>query len=491
MYRLVLYSLTILCVLGLVGGFTGLLPLSGVGLLSSLVLLLITCVATNRFCAHIFKVPVNIESEYITAFILFLIMPPVTSVTLALFGFLAAVVAMASKYVLGARGKHIFNPAALGVFIASLSGFGAAVWWVGSKYLVVFVAIMGLLFVRKVRKFSMFTSFTVVAMLSFTVRSFMSGYELDDFLFEMLVSGPLIFFGAVMLTEPLTMPPKRAMQVVYGGLVGLLFATPYHIGMLFNSPELALLVGNVFSYTVSPKQRLLLRLKEKIQMAPLVYDFVFSHEGRFRFEAGQYMEWTLGQSEPDTRGNRRFFTIASAPTETEVHLGVKIPAEASSYKKRLAGFVVGDVVFAGQVAGDFTLPKNLSQPIIAIAGGIGITPFRSMIKEIIDSKKQVQMTLFYASSDPAEFVYKDVLTEGERYGVKSVFVLSGAKQAPADWQGKTGYITREMITAEAPDYKQAIYYISGPNVMVDAYKKLLNDIGIPRMQVVTDFFPGY
>lgn len=79
------------------------------------------------------------------------------------------------------------------------------------------------------------------------------------------------------------MPPSRKMRILYGGLVGFLFTPQVHFLSIYSTPELALLVGNLFSYAVSPKLKLLLTLKEKIQLAPDEWDFVFNPDGKVKF----------------------------------------------------------------------------------------------------------------------------------------------------------------------------------------------------------------
>ncbi len=273
----------------------------------------------------------------------------------------------------------------------------------------------------------------------------------------------------------------------------LLYGTTFHIGsLLYSSPELALLLGNIFSYVVSPKQRLILYFKEKVRMSPTLFDFVFTPNQRIRFRAGQYWDWTLGHMKPDTRGNRRFFTIASSPTEPEIRLGVKIPDKSSTFKQALVALKPGDVVLGGQLAGDFTLPEDASKKIVAIAGGIGITPFRSMVKDRLDRNMQTDMVLFYASTDAQDFAYKEIFEEGKRIGIKAVYLLSGSKVIPPDWKGPTGFLTKELIEANVHDYQNRLYYLSGPNVMVTNYKKLLRStMGIPNSAIHTDYFPGY
>ncbi len=100
-------------------------------------------------------------------------------------------------------------------------------------------------------------------------------------------------------------------------LTGALFVPQLHIGALYSTPELALAVGNVFSWLVSPKQRVTLTLKRKARVAPSVVDFYFAPSQRLAFTPGQYLECTLAHPSADARGVRRYFTIASSPTERE------------------------------------------------------------------------------------------------------------------------------------------------------------------------------
>lgn len=492
MYKLVLYSLTILSLLGVALSFAGILPFSGWHMLVSLLLLLFGCAMTNKTLSTVFRVPSNIESSFITAYILFLILPPVVSVATALVTLFASILSMSAKYIFTVQGKHIFNPAAFGVVIIGITGLGAATWWVGSSVLLIPVTIIGLLMVKKIRWTWLFFSFMFFSIAGISIISVLQGLDADQVLMASILSGPLIFFGAIMLTEPATAPPTRKKQIIYGALVGILYNIPFNIGPIYNSPELSLIFGNIFSYIVSPKGRPLLQLKEKIQLAPLIYDFVFKSDRKINFTAGQYMEWTIDEKHGDSRGNRRFFTIASSPTEHDIRIGVKIPEESSSFKKALKELKQGDQILAGHLAGDFTMANSRNhRSIVGIAGGIGITPFRSMIKELLDRSQKSDTVLFYACSDPSEFVYEDIFEKAKDLGVKTVYVLSGAKSLPKNWTGKTGYITEEMIKNEVPNYLNKEYYLSGPNVMVDAYKKLLLSMKIKRINIHTDYFPGY
>ena len=323
MYRLVLYGLTVLSGISFIFSLFGLLPFTFIQLIVTMAIIFIVGFFVKVIMHAIFKPVANFESAPITSFILFFILAPVTNITDVWITVLATTLAISSKFLLAIDKKHIFNPAALGVFLLGLLGYGNAIWWVGSTSLLPFVAVLGLLVVRKLRKFHLLWSFliaSIVTIIAFNVRN---GVSPDDSFIQAFLSWPLVFFATIMVTEPLTSPHRKKLTVLYGLLVGVFFGSQFHIGPFFSSPELSLLIGNIFAFIVNPKYRLFLQLKERIQLAPNIYEFVFEKVSRFTFLPGQYLEWTVPDTLPDARGNRRYFTIASSPTEDTIKVGVK------------------------------------------------------------------------------------------------------------------------------------------------------------------------
>src|SRR6185437_10266431 len=250
--------------------------------------------------------------------------------------------------------------------------------------------------------------FFLAAFVSIGVFTIIKGQDLLRALQESLAASSLFFFAFVMLTEPLTSPHTKKLQALYGGLVGVLFAPQFHIGSFYTTPEIALCIGNIYSYFVSPKTKLIAPLLEKRQISSDIFDFIFNHGRKFAFVPGQYMEWTLQHPKTDSRGNRRYFTIASSPTETSLMLGVRFYQNGSSFKKALLALNPGEKIVGGQIAGDFTLPKDKRQKLVFIAGGIGITPFRSMLKYLVDKHEKRSIVLFYANKHAEEIAYADV-----------------------------------------------------------------------------------
>ena len=491
MYRLVLYYLSALLGAAFVFGFFGILPYDPAAIALSTVVILATCIITNWICSRIWDAVTNVESVYITALILSLIITPVASTNHAGVGFLvfASVWAMASKYMFAIGKRHIFNPVAFGVALSALLIGQSATWWVGGNIpLLAFVVIGGLLVVRKIQRFDLVGSFALVS-LATIVATAGSGNSVTAIVQTALHSS-FFFFAFVMLTEPLTTTPNRTLRIAYGAIVGFLFAPNVHVGSFYFSPELSLLMGNIFSYIVSPKGRFMLTLASIEESAKDAYDFVFTPDRKFAFAPGQYMEWTLAHRYPDNRGNRRYFTLASSPTENSVRLGVKFYPQASTFKRALSSMKPGEKISAAHLAGGFVLPNDPQKKLAFIAGGIGITPFRSMIQYLLDKKERRSITIVYSNKTVADISYKDLLDRAEReLGITTIYSVTGE---PTPEPGMhSGQIDANLIALSIPDYRERTFYISGPHAMVEAFGKTLRAMGVSRFKIKSDFFPGF
>ena len=486
MYRLVLYYLSALWLWAFALSVLGKLAFSPLALLFSLIIAVAISWIANLIFAHVFKAPTNVESLYITALILVLIVTPLQSssyIQYFIFMSWVSLWAMASKYIFAIGKKHLFNPAAFAVALIALTLGQGASWWVGSLSILPIVLLGGILIVRKLKRYDLVFSFVFTAVITIFLGSVLSGRDPVAALTNALLNSPLLFFAFVMLTEPLTTPPTNKMQIWYGALTGFLFYPQMHIAGVYSTPELALLVGNIFSYAVSPKEKLLLILKEKIQVAQNTFDFVFATDRAINFSPGQYLEWTLPHAKPDDRGNRRYFTIASSPTEKEIKMGVKFYSEPSTFKKTLLSMKVGE---------NLVLPKDKNQKLVFIAGGIGVTPFRAMLKYLLDKNEKRDISIFYANNSLEEIAYKDVFDRAqEDLGIKTVYCLTDSEKIPADWTGHCGRIDADLIKKEIPDFAQRTFYISGPRGMILAYQDVLKKLGVQEKQIITDFFPGF
>lgn len=490
MYRLVLYYLIFLLVVAAIFAGVGILPFSPVALIVSTSSFVFICWVTNKIFANFFDAPTNVESVYISALILALIISPMKSISDFPFVLFAGILTMASKYILAINNKHIFNPVAVAVVLTALGFGGSASWWIGTISMLPF-SLLGILIVRKIRRADLVFYFFIAALVTMFGFTFWQGRNILTTLGQIITSSPIFFFACVMLTEPLTTPPRKNLQIMYGVLVGIVFAPQFHIGTLYATPEQALVIGNIFSYLVSPKYKVVTSIQQKLQYGVDMMDFIFPLKKKLAFTPGQYMEWTLPHNHSDSRGNRRYFTIASSPTEDTLRLGIKFYPNGSSFKKTMLTSS-GIPIVGSQVSGDFVLPKDPRQKLAFLAGGIGITPFRSMVKYLIDTKQVRNIVLLYSNKTMDEIMYYDIFSQAEReLGIRTVYTLTDTTKIPSNWQAEVGRIDEAMIASSIPDFKERTFYLSGPHSMVTAYEEVLAKMNIPQKQIKTDFFPGF
>jgi ferredoxin-NADP reductase len=495
MYRMAMYYLVAILMYVVVLGNMGYIKYDSFYIVFSVFYITLLTVIFDIFLSKIYKAALNTESSYITALILSFIITPPQSLfdgSFLWFAFLASLFAVASKYVFAIKKKHIFNPAAIAVLIAGVLSGQAASWWVGNVYIVPIVLIMGLFLIKKISRFTMVIVFLATVIISlFITHSSSSFSDILNFVNKVIFYSPVLFFAFVMLTEPITSPSSMKWRAVYAVVVGFLFNPLAHIGTLYFTPEMALITGNIFAYFVNPKTKAFLVLKEKILISKNTYSFIFKRGRQFNFEPGQYMEWTLPHKNADNRGNRRYFTIASSPKEKDINIGVKFYQNGSSFKRSLINMTSGDSIVASQVAGDFTLPDDKNEKLVFLAGGIGITPFISMIKGMIDTKERRDIVLLYSNKTLEDVAYVDTLKESENFGINVNYIITDKNEDTSSYDVQKGYIDMEMIKRLVPDYKDRTFYISGPHSMVAASKKMLHKLGLKNKQIKSDFFPGF
>lgn len=470
MYRLMLYYLMFLVIFSAGLSFSGFLPYSGFDILAEAFYLMTICWFSNQFLGKTFKVPTNPESPPITGLILTLIFGPVSPLINPFIG-LVAILAMASKYILAFQKKHFFNPAAFGAVVSAVLLNQGASWWVGNLPMLIPTLLGGLLILKKLRRFEM-------------VLTFLGLYLLISFnnIPNILLASPIIFFSLVMVVEPLTSPPTKNLQIIYAAVIVVANFVYQHIWPgIFYGLELSLLTGNAYSYIVSKNFRQVLTLKEKVKLSHDVVGFWWEPWKKFQFQSGQYLEWTLAHKNPDTRGIRRFFTIASSPTEDLILLATKFYEKPGTFKQTLRDLKPGDEIIASNLEGEFTLPKDQSIKLCLIAGGIGITPFRSQAKSMIDCGERRDIILLYSNKTAKDIVFKDIFKKADKQGWRTVYINTD----------QMGFIDEKVIKEIVADWQERMFYVSGPEPMVEAFEKMLYRMGLKKSQVKRDYFEGY
>ena len=219
--------------------------------------------------------------------------------------------------------------------------------------------------------------------------------------------------------------------------------------------------------------------------------FRFEKPEGFQFSAGQWCFLSVPPiGHQDDKGLRRPLSIASSPLEEELIFATKL--SDSAMKRTMAEMAPGTSVTLGQPMGIMVLPKETATPLILLAGGIGITPFRSMCLYAAGAKTDHAITLFYSSRTPEETPFlHDLQGMAEQYSrVSVVITMTRAPEDPKKWSGPRGRLTAETIKARCPVWEKASYCIAGPPAMADAMKETLNDLKIPADRVKIELFAG-
>jgi ferredoxin-NADP reductase len=214
------------------------------------------------------------------------------------------------------------------------------------------------------------------------------------------------------------------------------------------------------------------RFAFKAQIAKDIYSFYFKPEKPFRYIAGQYIELAIASAKhPD---NRRWFTLSSSPTEDLLTITTKIdPKDTSSFKDLLLALYPEEQVIISEAMGDFILPMDTNLPLIFVAGGIGITPYRSMLQWLHENHEDRKITLFYGGKQQDSMPFLAWLQER----LPNTILVTG------------GHIDANHIVAAATI--DSVTYVSGPEGMVTSLSKELKRL-LPRSsQIVTDAFLGY
>jgi len=501
MYRLAYLALATLAAVALLFSFFDLVGPDPLQLIVTLAVLVVVCLGVDAAAQRVLGLPWRIESSLITAHILlFVLLPSLDLVALAGIA-LAGAVASLSKYVLAWQGRHIFNPAAVGATVLTLvsiavPALGASAWWVATPAMAGPVIVLGLAVLWRTEKVRVIGVFLVVAVAVAVLRTSSqyqaAGLEVStlDILWQQLWASPFLFLGAFMLSEPLTLPPRRWQQFTVAGVVGVLAGWPIDLGVISLGQERALLIGNVVAFAFAVRTAVKLTLESRAELTATVRELTFRAHSRLFFVPGQYLELEVPHHHPDARGTRREFSIASAPEDLPL-LRVAFregasTAPLSSYKRALAQVTAGSDLAVTGVWGDFVLPKRVGAPVLMVAAGIGITPFVSQLRHARLAGEERDIVLVYVASEASELPYRAEL-EASRIPVV-IFTRDQPQDLPANWLWARGVrLDAEGLVRVVPDIAARHTYVSGPAGLIADLAPALEQ----SRSLTTDAFSGY
>lgn len=202
--------------------------------------------------------------------------------------------------------------------------------------------------------------------------------------------------------------------------------------------------------------------------------------------AGQYIEMYLPHSPADERGQKHWFTLSSSPTEPLISITTKFATPSSTFKVALSKLKPGNTIHISEPMGDFVLPKDVHRPIVYVVAGIGVTPVRSMVKWLVDTKESRSVQVIYAAKTNSDLVFQKLI---EDYAETVDYIISDAvvgKPAQAGKKLDTDFILKTVKDIN----KNPLIYVSGPEPLVETLTKDLSK-HVAANDIISDYFPGY
>ncbi len=231
------------------------------------------------------------------------------------------------------------------------------------------------------------------------------------------------------------------------------------------------------------------KISDKKELAQNTLQVTFKLNQQVDFKPGQYIFVTLPQLKfPDDRGTKRMFSINNDPSVID-HITITTRLSDSGFKKTLNELPLGTDVELGPIAGAFVLPDETVKPLVLIAGGIGITPFMSMLRHIAKEKLPYQITLIYSNRNQASAAYMDEISNFQF--LISNFKLILTMTDDPSWMGEKRKIDSKFIKEYFPNFNAYLYMVVGPPGMVSALEKALLDAGVFPENIKKENFTGY
>jgi len=233
-------------------------------------------------------------------------------------------------------------------------------------------------------------------------------------------------------------------------------------------------------------------LLSRHEVAERTIAFHLEKPSNWTFQAGQFLDMTLPSlSETDAEGDIRSFSIASAPSEESLMVATRM--RDTAFKRVLNNMPLGSAVRIEGPSGDLTLHDDARRTAVMLAGGIGITPFRSMVFRAAKERLPHRIFLFYSNRRPEDAAFLDELQaiEGDKPNDKLIASMTGMAKSHGPWQGETGRIDRAMLSRYLMDAVSPIYYIAGPPDMVQGLHTMVRTAGAGDDDIRAEEFSGY
>lgn len=234
------------------------------------------------------------------------------------------------------------------------------------------------------------------------------------------------------------------------------------------------------------------KLKSRNLVAERTMAFHFDKPASFVFTAGQFIDMDLlSPSETDAEGNTRGFSVSSAPYEDTIMVTTRL--RDTAFKRVLKTMPLQTEVKIEGPFGDLRLHNNPKRAAVFLAGGIGVTPFRSILLDAANRKLPHRILLFFSNHRPEDAPFLNELQSLEKTNANYRFIgtMTNMDKSKLPWHGERSVINKEMLDRHLKDAASPIYYIAGPPGMVKGLHSMLQGAGIDDDEIRTEEFTGY
>lgn len=237
--------------------------------------------------------------------------------------------------------------------------------------------------------------------------------------------------------------------------------------------------------------RLSSRLIGKHTVAERTVAFQFEKPAGFEFKPGQAIDLFLPAGAEQTEAQSHAFSIVSAPHENELVIATRI--RDSQYKKTLNGLPTGSKVEIDGPFGSLTLHRKTERAAVLVAGGIGITPFMSMLRNAAEKPNGQRIVLLYSNRRPQDAAFLDELIglQGRNPDFRMVATMTDTSSADSTWSGAKVKIDCAFVRKAIEGLANPIAYVSGPPGLVQAMRTVLAEAGIDEDDIRSEEFFGY
>lgn len=232
------------------------------------------------------------------------------------------------------------------------------------------------------------------------------------------------------------------------------------------------------------------KLLRKEDVAEGTLAFYLEKPADLTYQPGQHPTVQIvNPTETDAEGDSRTFSFITIPSDNEIGFATRL--RDTAFKRILKNAQPGMEFLIKDPRGSLVLPAETNRPLVFLAGGIGITPLYSMIREAAHSKSDHKITLFYANRTIAQTAFFEQLNNLAAENPNFTFIPVMTQEDPAKWTGESGHVTFDMLKKHIPDTSNTLFYLAGPTGMVSAMTQMLTDSGIDSLFIKSEDYGEY